>query len=236
MRRLTCSIGLLFVLAAFARADIIVGTNNDFNNVYPFGDSYVGEYQQVYTSAAFPGLETITGLKFASGTALGAGGSHTVTLTIGLSTTSATVASMSTNYATNKGADFTQVFSGTVMYTAAGNNTFDLSFPTSAFAYNPGLGNLLLDVLVASNSGSLVGFDSNIDSVISRVYNSGGNGAATFASGQGLVTDFVVTPSRVPEPTSVLLLVSVVALLGTALRRRIALPVVPKPADFGADL
>src|SRR5260370_32966168 len=124
MRRLTCSIGLLFVLAAFARADIIVGTNNDFNNVYPFGDSYVGEYQQVYTSAAFPGLETITGLKVASGTATGAAGSHTVTLTTGLSTTSPTVASMSTNYATNKGADFTQVFAATVMYTAAGHNTF----------------------------------------------------------------------------------------------------------------
>jgi hypothetical protein len=127
MRRLTYSIGLLFALAAFARADTIVGTNNDFKNVFPFGDSYVGEYQQVYTSAAFPGLETITGLKFASGTSAGA--SHTVTLTIGLSTTSATVASMSTNYAANKGADFTQIFSGTVTHTPASNDTFDLIFP-----------------------------------------------------------------------------------------------------------
>jgi hypothetical protein len=216
MRRLTCFVGLLFVLPCFARADIIVGTNNFAKNVYPFGDSYVGEYQQVYTSAAFPGLETITGLEFASGSASGNTGSHTVTLTIGLSTTSATVASMSTNYAANKGADFTQIFSGTVTYTPASNDTFDLIFPTAAFLYNPGLGNLLLDVVVASNSGSQVAFDATIDSVTSRVFNDSGNGAPRFASSHGLVTDFVT----VSEPASVLLLGSVVVLLRTALRHK----------------
>ena len=227
MRRLTCFVGLLFVLAAFARADVIVGTNTFIaNNVYPFGDSYVGEYQQIYTGAAFAGVETITGLEFASGSASGnTGGSHTVTLTIGLSTTSATVASMSTNYASNLGADKAQVFSGTVTFTPTVNNTFDLSFlfPT-AFSYNPGSGNLLLDVNVTSTSGPDVLFDANLDSVISRVFNFKGNGAPTFDEGYGLVTDFVTSSSdaRVPEPSSILLLFTGLLPAAYGLRKRIA--------------
>jgi len=221
MRGSMCSLWLPFVLASFARADIIVGTNNAPANLFPFNDSYVGEYQQVYTSTAFPGVSTITGLKFAP--ASGFSGSNTVTLTIGLSTTFATVASMSTNYAANKGADFTQVFAGSDTYTATGSDLFDLSFATTAFTYNPGLGNLLLDIFETSNSGAFIAFDANQDSVTSRVFNLAGNGMPTFSSGYGLVTDFV-TSSTVPEPTSLLLLGSVVALVGTILRRRIASP------------
>jgi hypothetical protein len=217
MRHVASLIALSFLLAALAHADIIVGTNNTNANVFPFGDTYLGEYQQVYASTAFPSTETITGIKFASAPVF-AGNTHSVTVTISLSTTSATVASMSTNYSANKGADFAQVFSGPITYLSLGNNTFDLSFPTLPFSYNPALGNLLMDVVVSSNSGQMVAFDANLDTVTSRVFNLSGNGAPSFDKGHGLVTNFV---TAVPEPSGVLLFGSAVALLGMSMRRRL---------------
>lgn len=197
MRRLTWVIGWLLVVAAFGRADVIVGTINTGPNLFPFGTgffTYSGEYQQVYTRRAFPGAVVITGLKFAS--AAGYAGTSTILATISLSTTTtASVAKMSTDYAANKGADFTQVFSGTLTYTALGNDTFDLSFPTTAFTYDPARGNLLLDVVIGSITGATIMFDANSDSVTSRVYNGGGFGAPTFDRGYGLVTDFVTSAS-----------------------------------------
>ena len=44
----------------------------------------------------------------------------------------------------NVGADKTQVFSGSLTTTIAGDGSFDLVFPTSPFVFNPANGNLLL--------------------------------------------------------------------------------------------
>jgi uncharacterized repeat protein (TIGR03803 family) len=200
-RTVALSAAVLFSLVAAgtaaAQTSIIVGTNNNANCA-PFSAEYNGEYQQVYTSTAFPGVATITGLKFAFAPDKG---SPTVTLTIGLSTTSATVASMSTDYAANKGADFTQVFSGTVTYTDV-PYTFDLSFATLPFTYNPTQGNLLLDVVITSITGPTVCFEANQGSVTSRVFNDPATGLPSFTMGYGLVTDFEISGASSPILTT----------------------------------
>jgi hypothetical protein len=206
-----------------AAADVVIGTPGGPDNVFPFGtNTYVGEYQQLYTKTAFSGPVSIIGVGFAS-SALGgqAGLSRTLNVTLGLSTSSATLTTMSTNYAANKGADFTQVFNGVVNYTAAGNGTFDLNFTTTPFTYNPGGGNLLLDVVMNSSSGSQIAFVSTIDPVTTRVYNSGGSGAATVDPNHGLVTIVRTSALAVPEPGSFALasLVAFAASFGAALRR-----------------
>lgn len=104
MRLTTNLLCLSFALIGFARADLVIGAKTSLN-VFPFGDNYVGEYQQVLSSTAFASAVDIYGIRFASSSPV-AGSSHTLTVTIGLSTTSASLASLSTNYAANKGADF----------------------------------------------------------------------------------------------------------------------------------
>ena len=130
-----------------------VGTNDGSPNVFPYGSPnfYSGEYQQVYTASAFSGTVSISSIGFATSSG---GVPNTVTFSVGLSTTSATVASMSTNYAANKGHGFTTVFTGSKTFSGGGGGAFDFVIPISAFTYNSTKGNLLLDVVVTSSTGS----------------------------------------------------------------------------------
>jgi hypothetical protein len=194
-------------------APIVVGTPADSGtgNAFPFGGSFNGEYQQVYSSSLFSGPILITGLEFfdtqsdGGGTALTGG-----TFTISLSITSADWDTLSGTLANNIGADETEVFSGTLAQPWAFGDTLSIPFSTP-FTYTPGPGaNLLLNVVVsgASEAGGLVDFDTN-------GYNSGAlNGNTIFGtadngtvfsifptsdlySGYGLVTGF-----ETPEPAT----------------------------------
>jgi hypothetical protein len=192
------------VLRSANAAVIVIGTNDGPANVFPIGTTiYAGEYQQAYTSTAFSGPVTITAIAFASNNT-SAGNTITDTFTLGLSTTSASLAGLSTNYASNIGPDSTTVFSGTKTFTSIGDGSFDfLVTLTTPFNYDPSMGNLLLDVNIASNSGSQVSFEATSDPVTSRVYNSGGTGTPTHDINYGLVTAFTVGPlAAVPEPST----------------------------------
>ena len=101
--------------AQSANADIIVGLPPDANtgNCAPFGCSYSGQFQQVYTAGAFSGPITIADLEFFN-TAVntGANSMNFGIWTISLSTTSADWNTLSGTHASNLGADNTVVFSG----------------------------------------------------------------------------------------------------------------------------
>jgi hypothetical protein len=154
-----------------------------------------------------------------------AGQSNTDTFTLGLSTTSATIASLSTNYASNIGPDAKTVFSGTQTITAASNGTFDFLVTLSTpFVYDPTKGNLLLDVNISNSTGpNQLAFETTNDAVTSRIYNSSGTGTPTHDLNYGLVTAFTVGPVAVPEPSTMVMgLTSVVGAGLFALRRRSA--------------
>ena len=219
----------LFLLAAFGPSanagSIVIGTNN-FGNFIPFFGGYGGgvEYQELYGAAAFSGPIAITSIGFASaGT-----GSGTDNVTISLSTTSATLASPSGTFSANRGADFTQVFSGPISLTAANNGSFDLIFSTSVFNYDPSQGNLLLDVIINTSTGGIP-FESGSNSQVSRVYQGSAGPTGNPSAGNGLVTQF---GTGTPEPGSLWLEASAAFAIFSAhrLSRNIGLHCAPTSA------
>ena len=223
-RRLATALAALVLLAgaATARADFIVGgTGND--NLFPFGTSsyYSGEYQQLYASSAFGTSPfTINSIGFESIKILNPG-SETLTFSVGLSTTSASLSAPSTTYASNKGADFTTVFNGSITFTGQNNGTFDLVVPTAPFTYDPSKGNLLLDVVMQSSSGpGIASFTFGPDPQVTRIYNIGGISTfPTVGVGEGLLTLFQGA-STVPEPSAAVALIAGGGLTLVGCRRR----------------
>jgi hypothetical protein len=131
-----------------------------------------------------------------------------VDVSLGLSTTDASVDAPSLNFAANRRADFTTVFSGTITYTAV-NGTFDLVFLTTAFTYNPSQGNLVVDhdIISASTVGGNIPYLGGVGPSspgVSRVYTFGGTQGTTVATDTlTLLTEF--NGVAVPEPSSLAL-------------------------------
>jgi len=170
-------------------------------NCIPFGcqsEVPTPDYQQIYTSSAFTGPVTITGINFFE-TQLVQGAPSLGTYSFFLSTTNRSLSSFSQGGPV--GADNQLFFSGTLP--AIVGNT--LAFTgTTPFNYDPAQGNLLLDVQVVSGATSPSG--------ILFLDQSAGTDQTTRGPIGGLVTEFITssavpeTPSAVPEPSSLLLL------------------------------
>lgn len=205
-------------------ASVTVG-NNDSGNCYPFSclasdvNNTGSRYQQVYSSTAFSGAININSISFFLSEGQG-GLMDSASYAISFSTTSAAVGALDTTFANNVGGD-SQAF-GT--FAVSGAMPSVLSFTGTSFAYNPSMGNLLMNVdvfgLTASN-GYQSFFQADFTGVkTSRLY--GYNGSLTsdnsFDQTGALRTGFNV--SAVPEPETYAMMLAGLGLLGFAARRR----------------
>jgi hypothetical protein len=196
-----------------AAADLIIGLPADPNtgNCFPFGCSYTGEYQQVYTKSQFSGPITITNLEFFNtqfdrgATAMNSGN-----WAISLSTTSKDWNTLSSAFSSNIGGDNALVFSGNLSQPWTFGNTLVINLSTP-FTYDPSLGNLLMDVFATSTTaaGGQIFFDTNgvptPNAVMGRVYINSSTLIPTAQNGYGLVTEFSTGPQSVAEPATMML-------------------------------
>jgi hypothetical protein len=165
----------------------------DAGNLFPFFSSQPIRYQQVYDASQFAHLKNGGGLinRIAfRGHGPGVPFSGTVPqLQVNLSTTGKTPDGLSSTFADNVGANDTQVFSGplqtTVTFSGDPSNFEVVVNFTTPFFYDPGKGNLLVDIRnsqggleIPPNDQELDGTSAAGDSV-SRVYNIGDATAAT---------------------------------------------------------
>jgi len=150
---------------------------------------------------ALSGPSFLTKFALRPDTILGQSGPRSLTLRIYASTTSRSVAGLSTTFAQNLGTNNTLVFDGTVNLTtgnlpAPGNTRqFDYVFPfTTPFLYDPAAGNLVLDLQIEA-SGSAVTFDTvSGDPAIGKVFSFGSSTATTGDIRSSHVTQLTFEP------------------------------------------
>jgi len=195
-------VGFAFLLAAFLgscvmtelRAQVIVvpnslATNDGNGSATSVSGPASVRWLHIHDASQFgdlSGPSFLTKFAYRPDRILGESGPRTFTLRIYASTTSRTVAGISTTFAENIGTNNTLVFDGTVNVTTGnlpgpGNTRqFDYVFPfTTPFLYDPAAGNLALDLQIEAN-GSALTFDTvSDDSAIGRVINTGSSTATT---------------------------------------------------------
>ncbi len=203
-----CLAALAAVAAPLHAQDVTVGTANTFNR-FPFQDYASFSYQQVYAASSFSTAVFIRALRFSNTVE---GPSNTIddaTYRIRFSTTPAAVGGLSTTVGDNVGPDVQEFF-----YGALHNAGLRIQGQTPFF-YDPSQGNLLMDVaLVGSYVHSGSGLDAdNTGDATSRVYYNSFFGEYR-ADNVGLVTTFETATSVAPEPWSVVLLATGLAVLG----------------------
>jgi hypothetical protein len=212
-------------LAATAKSDYItIGTPNGGSRD-PLFDTGTRRLQQIYTSAAFgnsPVLITQIAYRSNSSADLDL---NLADVQIELSTTSVSPLAMDNNLASNIGADRTVVFDrGTAPFSVtAKESDFDvlLTFSTP-FLYDPGAGNLLIDLFVYSGSSTFM-FAGTVDDSLGDTNARMADGVGDFAHrGPTLHSRFTVASvSAVPEPSSVAMAgLGLPGGLGLAARRR----------------
>jgi hypothetical protein len=236
----TRSAGFAALLAAFlgasaapaARAQVIVVPNalatTDGNGSFmaPTGPSRIMQIHDASQFAALSGPVFITGYAQRPDANAGITGPQVVNVQIFASTTSRSVAGLSSTFADNIGADHTLVFSGmhtlvTANLPGPGNTRqFDVAQPfTTPFRYDPRAGNLLIELRFLSVSGQPVIRDavSGNPSVMAMI---AGSPTATTGTVVDLAAVVQYTVQPVPEPSAFALVgLGLAGMLGYGWRR-----------------
>lgn len=236
-------IALLLILCPAARADFVVAPNGyesvagNVNNRFPLNTRGM-RYQQVFNANQFAAFAEPTYLnQIAFRNAIDSPGTWAgsiADLRISLSTTAAYADGLSSTFASNVGADATQVVSGTVSWVVSNNpgpgNTkaFDLVINFGReFLYDPTQGNLLLDITNVSGTSpfNIANFLDAVDVTgdgTSRVFGPDRQPNATTGEidSQGLIVRFG-TGRVVPEPATVVMLgLGLAGVAGITVNRR----------------
>jgi len=209
----------------FVRSPRVGGGNTGFYGPFDLGgiNSSSMRYQQVYAASDFlismPQGGYINGIRFDVADAQFGGHPFATTLSniqINLSTTPRAVDGLSTVFGENLGLDDTIVLGPRAIFlTDSVLGGADIIIPfTRPFFFNPGAGNLLMEVRnFAGGSASPFNANNVLGDTVSSVISVGSvNDAGGFLTTGGLVTVFDVTP--VPEPSVVALGVTGLGMLG----------------------
>lgn len=247
MKRVFCNAiaTFLFAISAIspAHADVItVGTRSSGpagENSLPFGGAVpTARYQQIYGASAFGTIGEpiyIDSLRFfADAQSCGFFGCFDQqqslsegNYVIRLSTTSKTVSGLSTtSLNANLGTDVAVFFNGKIKNTLTVNG--------QGFRYDSSMGNLIMDVQVTGliPNGTFFAASNSTTDNMARMYSANGGNVPTISGAPaarsiGLVTEFGYTresdvPVDVPEPASIALMGTGLALAGLVRRRRTA--------------
>jgi len=184
-----------------------VDGNSHMGGTYPDGM----RYQQVYDASQFTALsgsDWITHVHLRPDQDNGEPFASTMDIEFRLSTTSAGPDSLSTTFADNIGPDETVVFSGQWVLsssdTGPGPRDFDIELAlTTPFAYDPSVGNLLIDVFLYSAFDCTdIDAEATAGDSVSAVQNSDIFSPTGQIATNGLVTQFTI----VPEPSGAVVL------------------------------
>ncbi len=199
---------------AGAQAQLVVGGPGVYGDCAPFGCTL--RYQQAYSSSLFSGPINIGSLTFYdvsdSGQTIDA-----ATYTLRLSTAATGVGSLSSTFADNIGGDAQLFFTGAL----SGPTAPSFTITGAAFLYEPGQGDLLLDVTKSGGDSFSAFIDYRSDFAgFQRVYAFDNAPTGAIDNNYGLVTGFGT--AAVPEASTWTMLIAGFCMVGGAMRRRVA--------------
>jgi hypothetical protein len=221
IKRAVCRVMLCMALAGagLQAGNLVVGDPplRGTGNCDPFGcPAFFGlaTYQQVYSSADFPGDISIDGLSFFETQVLSNGGVPAGgTYTLFFSYTSLDPGDLNlTNPNLNVGSGNQGFFTGTLPALTPETGGYELIIMGTPFVYNPADGNLLLTVTLSPPGSSVASSNAYFGFQNGEPVN-GGNDIG------GLVTGFDYGAVTTPEPGSLFLVLAGIGLIGYRKRR-----------------